>query len=250
MSGMVMCYDARLHSAENLLIAYDGWRAWMPITEDEYTQLSEILSVYTSNAPASPSQVITPPATSKESKQVPVSYMEGIKDEWDFIERYYPNYSSSQQIADESDLALLIQAQAIEDEQKQTDFLNEHEAAKKYLDVNYDGDINDACIFNDWAIVMAQIYKEALQSFIATQSEQFTDWAETHYQITQFILYQSDRIEDCTIRRVLHKQGTGGLMELSIDWTNEFEKRYSGEAWGDTKDWTETIEAFCIQKNK
>jgi len=46
---------------------------------------------------------------------------------------------------------------------------------------------------------------------------------------------------------VYAKQGTGGMYELAIDWTNEFEEQNIGREWDG--EFFDEVEEFCYTKN-
>ncbi len=64
------------------------------------------------------------------------------------------------------------------------------------------------------------------------------DWAETHYEIVTRI-YESD---DSEIVKKAKSNGVGGCWQLSIDLTNQFQKRWD-DRYGD-EDWYELLELF------
>lgn len=81
----------------------------------------------------------------------------------------------------------------------------------------------------------------------------FTSWYETHYEISSFIsamLSQDEKGgEDTIIYQTQLNGGTPMIWELAASWAAEFEALHTGEVWYD-KDFYDTVEAFCIAKNK
>lgn len=80
-------------------------------------------------------------------------------------------------------------------------------------------------------------------------------WLETHFQVVNFITLETEKQTNAhTVIKNIHGElGHSGLMELSVQWTKEFETKYAGERWGeeeDSLDWYDTIDAFLIEKNK
>lgn len=73
---------------------------------------------------------------------------------WDFVEAYYPNYHSSQQIADANDLELIVSGEEID----------ESSGAYELLNTRYGGDRNSA--YPDRDEVMLSVYESAIQGYI------------------------------------------------------------------------------------
>jgi hypothetical protein len=77
----------------------------------------------------------------------------------------------------------------------------------------------------------------------------FENWAETHYEVVSYIQshlrhYMDDK---SLIYDVYAKYGTGGMYELSIAWTNEFEEQNIGREWDG--EFFDEVEEFCYTKN-
>lgn len=77
----------------------------------------------------------------------------------------------------------------------------------------------------------------------------FRDWAETHYEMAVTIneLSDSDMIPP-KLEKILASEGLGGLYDLSIDLTNEFENTYQNRVWDG--DWIDTLIEFINNKLK
>jgi hypothetical protein len=77
----------------------------------------------------------------------------------------------------------------------------------------------------------------------------FRDWAETHHEIvcTIHALIDNDTIPS-RLQNILDTEGTGGLYDLGIDLTNDFENTYVGRVWDG--DWIDTIIEFVNAKLK
>ena len=77
--------------------------------------------------------------------------------------------------------------------------------------------------------------------------EDLTELLETHFEITDFIVYQTEN-EESPIYKVYESKGRGGLWELSKKWTEEFTYQYKSVVWGQDFDWIETLETFLLDK--
>jgi len=73
---------------------------------------------------------------------------------WAFVEKYYPKYYSSNQIALADDLSKLVDGE-----------INGH--AEEMLHRDYGGDINNPQIQIDYDIVHREIYEDAIENFIS-----------------------------------------------------------------------------------
>ena len=79
----------------------------------------------------------------------------------------------------------------------------------------------------------------------------FTSWMETHHEVVAYITRQLElndyMTEGTKVRQAHESQGTGGLYELSQDWTNEFETENKDREWDG--DFFDEVEVFLNQKN-
>lgn len=75
----------------------------------------------------------------------------------------------------------------------------------------------------------------------------FQSWAETHHEVVECLLILW-RKEDGVIADVMEASGSAALMQLGIDWTNEFEEKFKGRDW-DGGYWNECVETFVHAKN-
>lgn len=79
----------------------------------------------------------------------------------------------------------------------------------------------------------------------------FDSWSETHFEVTDFIvtIRNTSNIPNGIIKDIQESQGTAGLWELAVQWTDEFENLNKGRNWEDG-DFYDEIEEFCKIKNK
>lgn len=74
---------------------------------------------------------------------------------------------------------------------------------------------------------------------------------ETHHEVVAYITRQLElndyMTEGTKVRQAHESQGTGGLYELSQDWTNEFETENKDREWDG--DFFDEVEVFLNQKN-
>lgn len=60
----------------------------------------------------------------------------------------------------------------------------------------------------------------------------FESWHETHYEVVQAITMEHAKDEPQGLVKERHDaQGHGGLYELAVELTNEFEKLNEGREW-------------------
>ena len=77
----------------------------------------------------------------------------------------------------------------------------------------------------------------------------FRSWAETHHEIVTIINYQIDRDFGDIPRlldEILSTEGTGGIYDLCIDLTTEFESINEGRVWDG--DWLDEVIEFVKEK--
>jgi len=86
--------------------------------------------------------------------------MKDIKTPWDFVEKYYPNYYGSDEIAYNDDLSKLIHK-----EQEDGDF------ASELLKTEYDNDIRNPKIQRDYNRSMSEIYETAIEYYLKEQQK-------------------------------------------------------------------------------
>ena len=80
----------------------------------------------------------------------------------------------------------------------------------------------------------------------------FESWAETHHEVVQYIT-MSEAVADAlftpnVVSKISEEMGTGGLYELAMQWTDEFEKKNEGRDWDG--DFFDELESFLSSKNK
>lgn len=76
----------------------------------------------------------------------------------------------------------------------------------------------------------------------------FTSWQESHFEIVDFIttIRSQDKLAGI-IKETQESQGTCGLWELAVLWTDEFEKLNKDRDWDG--EFYEEVEEFCKTKN-
>jgi len=74
----------------------------------------------------------------------------------------------------------------------------------------------------------------------------FESWHETHYQMVCCIEDSRDGYN--VVSDTLEHFGSGGLMELAYEWTNEFEELHKGQEWDG--EWYDELDKFWEKKFK
>ena len=69
------------------------------------------------------------------------------------------------------------------------------------------------------------------------------NWIETHHEIVSYIT----SFDTGVIHETQENEGIGGLWELGLAWTNEFEQLYSGAQWDG--EFYDAVEKFVEDKN-
>ena len=77
------------------------------------------------------------------------------KTAWDFVEAHYPNYSSSDEIAENEDLSKLVNG-----------FYEDGDDAHKLLLEEYGGEITNPQIKIDYNESLVKIYEEAIENYL------------------------------------------------------------------------------------
>jgi hypothetical protein len=83
-------------------------------------------------------------------------------------------------------------------------------------------------------------------------SNGFRSWAETHHEIVTIVTYQLDRDTEIfggmprLLEEIMSTEGTGGLYDLCIDLTTEFESIHEGRVWDG--DWLDAVIEFVNEK--
>ncbi len=80
------------------------------------------------------------------------------KTAWDFVEKYYPNYYSSDEIARNDDLSKLVNGEQ-----------NSGDDASKILEDEYGDDENNPQIQIDFNESLVRIYERAIENFLSQQ---------------------------------------------------------------------------------
>jgi hypothetical protein len=155
-----------------------------------------------------------------------------LKTTWDFVEKYYPNYYSCDEILRNNDLSNEI-------EEGRTDLENEMNDSNSY-------------VFNK----AIEAYIETLKNPETKNPETknfvngFTKWTQTFFEIVSIITDERYRENGKGKIKEMHDEGNiSEFWELAVDWTNEFEKLHEGETWTE-KDWWEELDNFFAAKNK
>lgn len=81
-------------------------------------------------------------------------------DVWQFIEQYYPNYSSSSEIATNNDLLKIINQEYDADDQ-----------AEKWLHLMYNSDPENPQIKKDYESSLIVIYEKAIVAYLKNNTE-------------------------------------------------------------------------------
>jgi hypothetical protein len=75
------------------------------------------------------------------------------------------------------------------------------------------------------------------------------DWIETHYEVVAFIERIMRHDEAWGVVADRHDaQGHGGLYELSVEWTDAFQRESNDREWDG--EFFDEIELFLTNKNK
>lgn len=75
----------------------------------------------------------------------------------------------------------------------------------------------------------------------------FESWQETHYEVVQAITMEQAKDNPQGLVKERHEaQGHGGLYELALEITNEFEKLNEGREWDG--DFFDEIDKFLKEK--
>jgi hypothetical protein len=75
--------------------------------------------------------------------------------EWDFVEKFYPDYDHCDDIAHANDLSKLVEEQ-----------FDDGDGAHQLLDGEYGGDINNPQIKIDYELAHYEIYERAIKGFL------------------------------------------------------------------------------------
>jgi len=119
------------------------------LTSDEQVKETILANEYTFEADGKMNN------TQPEQEQV-------LENTWDFVEKYYPNYSSSDEICEANDLNLILERKnSIMDEEGT-------ELHSRYME-EFDGQI--CAVMNRHDKLMKEIYEEAIQNFINIQNK-------------------------------------------------------------------------------
>jgi hypothetical protein len=149
---------------------------------------------------------------------------------WDFVEKYYPNYSGCNTIAKFNDL----------------------EAKSEVKKLN-------STEMHELRVLEAAIYNEAIKAYLAEtagknegtgkENKQFPNgfdsWQETHFEIVKAI---ANTPEDAgnKVTNTECMKGRGGLYELAEELTSKFEKLHKGKQWDG--EFFDAIEEFLEQE--
>lgn len=121
-------------------------------------------------------------------------------------------------------------------------------SATVYVEYCFSGHI--AVLHNSYGFgtTKAQLKKTIGEPAIDQFPNGFKSWNETHYEVAAFIGNKmADVTEDSEIQRTNYTQGSFGLYDLALEWTNEFELKNKGREWDG--EFFDEIELFCEQKN-
>lgn len=73
----------------------------------------------------------------------------------------------------------------------------------------------------------------------------FHSWQETHFEIVSYLNRTVDIVGSFALK-IMEKQGTGGLYEIAMSLTNEFELKFKGKEWDG--DFLDEIDKFLEEK--
>ena len=93
----------------------------------------------------------------------------------------------------------------------------------------------------------------AEQEFSKMFPNGFESWYETFYEIVssiEYILNNSTFNNNHPIDEYYANSGSGAMYELAKNWTDEFEAKYKGVAWGEDLEWLDTLNEFFVTKAK
>lgn len=155
----------------------------------------------------------------------------------DLIEKYYPNYYSSEKIARYSDLSKLVDGE-----------YEEGDAAEYLLKSQYNGSANHPYIERDFRELQEEIVEEALDKMEKNR----VVYLETHYEVVSFIEYNLNLLphDENPICLYYTQQGRYAITALAMRWADEFENKYNGTEWALDIEWIDTLDNFLKEKIK
>lgn len=79
----------------------------------------------------------------------------------------------------------------------------------------------------------------------------FSSWAETHFEVVQFISSQEEGFVNngTVIEYVREFIGIGGMYDLAELWTDKFEKENQGKVWGEDVVFFDALDEFLTREN-
>jgi len=148
--------------------------------------------------------------------------MKDIKTPWDFVEKYYPNYYGSDEIAYNDDLSKLL------DEEHE-----DGDCASELLKREYNNDLNNGQIQEDYNKSMSEIYERAIEGYLKEQEKsEGLDIQKTLILSTGHLpRFEFDRIHKFTgmpFRTTIHSYGKL-LIFMEMDETTKplYENMYN-----------------------
>ncbi len=155
----------------------------------------------------------------------------------DLIEKYYPNYYSSEKIARYSDLSKLVD-----------DEWEEGDSADDLLESEYHGNAHNPDIEKDFRELQEEIVNYAL----AKMEKNRICYLETYYEVASFLGYNlnSPAQDENPVCLYYMQQGRYAIATLAMRWSDEFENKYNGVEWGLEVEWIDTLDNFLKEKIK
>ena len=79
----------------------------------------------------------------------------------------------------------------------------------------------------------------------------FSSWAETHFEVVQFISSQEEGFVNngTVIEYVREFLGIGGMYDLATEWTDKFEKENQGKVWDEHEIYFDALDEFLNREN-
>lgn len=157
-----------------------------------------------------------------------------MENTWEFVEKYFPNYTGSSLIAREGDLSKLI-----EDDYEKGD------TASKLLETDYRGDITNPHIEIDLNEARARIYQIAIEGYIQAQQKCVLRVAFGN-ELVRALDETGDALEKLSLKTLTKntRKFFGEIKEIEFDTLQEMNAYRRG--LDDMNGWEE-MTSTCIQ---
>lgn len=106
------------------------------------------------------------------------------------------------------------------------------------------------CVYNGVPHIMDRDADDWMEGQVKEFPNGFKSWQETHYEVAAFIDANSGHTGDNEICAMRVQLGTKALVDLAENWTDEFENKFKGTAWGAELEYYDEIESFLDSKIK